>query len=179
VRGATPRRWGWHQLDDRWAARLVADAAVRPGTLVLDVGAGHGAVTAALVAVGARVVAIELHPRRLAVLRERFADAPVTVVRADLTDLRLPRSPFAVVANPPFAATTGLLRRLLSPGSRLVAADLVLPRHEAARWVAGRAPGAGRWRSAYVLSPGRTLPPHAFSPAAPGLTRTLVIRRRD
>jgi 23S rRNA (adenine-N6)-dimethyltransferase len=80
-------RWGWHQLDERWAARLVALAQVGPGDLVLDVGAGHGTITAALARAGARVVAIELHERRVATLRERFDGCQVTVVHADATDL--------------------------------------------------------------------------------------------
>ena len=56
---------------------------------------------------GARVIAVELHPERVAHLRRRFG-APVRVVRADASDLRLPRQPFRVVANPPFAVTTQL-----------------------------------------------------------------------
>ena len=87
----------------RGPTRVVADAGVRPGDLVLDIGAGTGAVTAPLVAAGARVIAVELHPERVAMLRERFAGDDVTVVRADVADLRLPRRPFRVVANPPFA----------------------------------------------------------------------------
>ncbi len=54
--------WGWHRLAPGWAERLVADAGVRPGDLVLDIGAGDGAITAPLVVAGARVVAFELHP---------------------------------------------------------------------------------------------------------------------
>jgi 2-polyprenyl-3-methyl-5-hydroxy-6-metoxy-1,4-benzoquinol methylase len=115
-------RWGWHHLSPRWADQIVADAQVSPGDLVVDIGAGTGALTASLVAAGARVVAVELHPQRLAVLRERFADAPVTVVRADATYLRLPRRPFRVVAHPAVrrhhrdpAAPTG---SRLAPGRR-------------------------------------------------------------
>jgi 23S rRNA (adenine-N6)-dimethyltransferase len=37
-----PRRWGWHRLTEHWAARIVAAAGVRPGELVLDIGAGEG-----------------------------------------------------------------------------------------------------------------------------------------
>jgi 23S rRNA (adenine-N6)-dimethyltransferase len=59
-----------------------------------------------LVAAGARVVAVELHPVRCASLRRRFAQDRVVVVRADARDLRLPRRPFRVVANPPFVVTT-------------------------------------------------------------------------
>jgi hypothetical protein len=37
--------------------------------------------------------------------------------------LRLSRRPFRVVASPPCAITTQLLRLLRTPGSRLIAAD--------------------------------------------------------
>jgi 23S rRNA (adenine-N6)-dimethyltransferase len=171
--------WGWHRLTPAWAQRLVADAHIRPGELVLDVGAGTGAVTKPLVAAGADVVAVELHPRRCAALSERFAGRPVRVVRADAADLRLPRRPFRVVANPPFAITTALLRRLLAPGSRLVTAHLVLPDAVARRWSVGRAPGAGRWRRDYELTVGRRIPRRAFTPAPPVDCSTLVIRRRS
>ena len=51
-------RWGWHRLSKPWASRLVADAGVSGHDLVLDVGAGDGALTALLLACGARVIAI-------------------------------------------------------------------------------------------------------------------------
>ena len=157
-------RWGWHRLAPSWAERLVADAAIFRGELVLDIGAGTGALTAALVARGARVVAFELHPQRLAALRRRFAGEDVVVVKADVADLRLPRRPFRVVANPPFAHTTAVLSRLLAPGSRLVRADIVVQQAAAERWAAGRAPGAGRWAQVWVAHAGRRLPRSAFEP---------------
>ena len=86
-------RWGYHRLDPRWAERLVEHAGIRPGDLVLDIGAGDGALVAPLLRRGARVVAIELHAERASRLRERFADDAVKVVRADAADLRLPRRP--------------------------------------------------------------------------------------
>ena len=157
--------WGWHRLAPSWAERLVADAGISPGDLVLAIGAGNGPLTAALVARGARVLAFELHPQRLAALRSRFAgDHRVTVVKADVADLRLPRRPFRVVANPPFAQTTAVLSRLLAPGSRLVRADLVVQRQAAQRWAGGRAPGAGRWAQVWDARAGQRLPRHAFDP---------------
>jgi 23S rRNA (adenine-N6)-dimethyltransferase len=146
---------------------------VQPGDLVLDVGAGHGAITAALVAAGARVVAVELHPQRASVLRRRFAEEPrVVVVRADATDLRLPCQPFHVVANPPFAATAALVRRLLSRGSRLVQADLVVPLHVARR-LAHREQSTGRAAAVHRL------PASAFRPPPPNPVAVVRLVRSD
>lgn len=169
-------RWGFHQLSDHWAARLVASAEVPPGALVVDIGAGTGSITTHLVRAGARVVAVELHPTRARQLQERFGGS-VTVVRADAADLRLPRRPFRVVANPPFSLTTAILRRLLAPGSRLTRADLVVPAFTAARWAAGRAPGSRRWSGAWAASVVGRLPSGAFRPPAPMATAVLRLER--
>lgn len=132
-RSGSRRRWGWHPLSSDWAERVVTSAGVRPGDLVLDLGAGDGALTAPLVAAGARVLAVELHARRAAALRERFAEADVRVLELDLAELRLPSRPFRVVANPPFDGATTLVRSLLAaPG--MLSADLVLQQAAARRW---------------------------------------------
>jgi 23S rRNA (adenine-N6)-dimethyltransferase len=171
-------RWGWHQLTDNWAQLLVEQAAIQPGDLVIDVGAGTGALTAVLVHAGARVIAVELHPRRAQQLRERFSHPPVTVVQADAADLRLPRRPFHVVANPPFAITTALIRRLLSPGSQLVSAHIVVPRYSAERWSSQQHHGANRWSRSFAVTVDRVLPRTAFRPVPPGQVAVLRIERR-
>lgn len=152
-------------------------AGIKPGELVLDVGAGLGALTAPLVRAGAQVVAVELHPGRADRLQKRFADAPVTVVRADAAELRLPSRPFRVVSSPPYGISTALLKRLLAPGSRLVSADLVLQRAVVNRWSTGDAPGAARWIRHYDLSIGLRLPRKAFTPPPQVDSAVLLIRR--
>lgn len=177
MRANAARYWGWHQLDRAWAARIAATAGVRPGDLVLDVGAGEGSLTEALLGAGARVIAVELHPGRAASLRRRFVGRAVRVVAADAADLRLPRRPFSVVANPPFAVATALLKRLVAPGSRLDSADVVVPRHIARQWCARGVHGAERWGREYEASVGLRLPMHAFTPAAPRDAVVLRLRR--
>ena len=173
----TPAPWGWHQLSDAWARRLVAAADVGPGDLVVDIGAGTGALTAPLVAAGARVLAVELHPARARKLRRRFADDPVRVLQVDAADLRLPTRPFRVVANPPFAVTTAVLRRLLGPGSRLLSADLVVPAHVAARWSSGRGRAAARWSRHFTAHQTATVPARAFTPRPPKPAAVLHLAR--
>jgi 23S rRNA (adenine-N6)-dimethyltransferase len=178
VAGADAPRWGWHRLNKQAAARLVAAAGIVPGQLVLDVGAGEGAITAALLARGAHVIAVELHPTRAAFLRRRFAGRPVVVVQADARDLWLPTRPFGVVANPPFGALSALLRRLTASGSRLERASLTVPLHVARRWSSADAPGAARWRVTFDLSVGPRVARSSFSPPAVHDVAVLEIRRR-
>ena len=167
--------WGFHELSRGWAAHLVDLAAVAPGDLVLDVGAGSGVITAALLRAGAEVLAVELHPRRAAALRARFSDAPVEVVRADAADLWLPRRSFKVVANPPFHVATALLRRLTAPTSRLCAAAVVLPAWSTMRWSSGR--GVGASLRAFEFAAGPRVPVGAFRPPARSYPRVLLISR--
>lgn len=171
------RRWAWHQLNPRWARRLVADADIPLGAVVLDVGAGFGALAAPLIASGARVIAVEAHPGRARFLRDRFGRA-IVVVQADAGDLRLPLRPYHVVANPPFGVTAPLLRRLLQPGSRLVSALLVLQEQAARRWAGPNAPGVQRWGRTFDASLGIRVPRSAFHPSPHVDARVLVIRRR-
>jgi 23S rRNA (adenine-N6)-dimethyltransferase len=167
--GRSRRAWGWHRLSDDWAARVVSAAGIRPGQLVLDIGAGEGALTAHLVRAGARVIAVELHPARVRVLRRRFPG--VIVVHADASSVRLPGRPFRVVASPPYGISATLMRSLLAPGSKLVAADLVLQRAVVRKYVS-------RTSRRYNLAEGFTLPRRAFLPPPRVDSAVLVIRRR-
>ena len=167
--GASRRAWGWHKLSDEWAARIVAAAGIEPGELVLDIGAGDGALTAHLLRAGARVVAVELHPGRAAGLSHQFPQA--TLVHADAAGLRLPGRPFRVVASPPYGITARLLRRLLAPGSRLVAADLVLQRAAVRKYADARIRG-------FRTSAGLNVPRRAFRPPPQVDSAVLVVRRR-
>ena len=142
-------------------------AGIAPGDLVVDLGAGRGALTAALVEAGAHVVAVEIHPGRLADLRDRFAGRPVTVVGADIDGLRLPRRPFRVVANPPWARAEAVRSTLLRAPA-LVRADLVLPRWLVHRWAAG-SPRIGV---------GPSIRAESFTPRAPNGAGVAVISGR-
>lgn len=167
----TRRQWGWHRLEPEWARRIVEASPVDSGDLVVDLGAGAGALTLPLIQAGAQVVAVELNAVRAAELRQRFRDQPVTVVQADLRALRLPRRPFRVVASPPYSISTQALRLLLS-SDRLLSADVVLQQAVARRLAA--TPPAGRHARRYRLSLGMQVPRRAFAP--PPRVDSMVLR---
>jgi len=125
VRPRSARGRGQHFLrSSRLAAELVRAARVQPGDLVLDLGAGTGVLTAALLRVTSRVVAIEIDERLAAGLRDRFPD--IDVRTGDALRVELPRTPFKVVANLPFDGGTAILRRLLDPRLLLESADVIV-----------------------------------------------------
>jgi SAM-dependent methyltransferase len=96
----------------RRLAPLFADfARVEPGSRVLDVGAGTGALTAELVSRGASVAAADPSPEFVTVLRERFPGLEVEQAPAEsipwgdgVFDVALAQLVFAFVSDGPAAA---------------------------------------------------------------------------
>lgn len=178
--GAAAR--GAHFLVDRGVVdRLVRTAGPGPGDLVLDLGAGSGALTAPLAATGARVIAVERDPRLAAGLRRRFEDCPtVRVLEGDLRIVPVPHRPYAVAANPPFAATSALLGRLLDdPDGALVRADLLVELGVALGVTgAPRGPREAWWTARYEAVLVRRVPAVAFRPVPRARVAQLALVRR-
>lgn len=181
-RGLPRNRSGVHFLSSRRvAASLVRSAGVGLGDLVVDVGAGQGAVTAPLAATGATVLAVERDAAFVARLRRRFAEDPaVTVVHGDLRSVPLPRRRFQVVASVPFAVTTPLLRRLLdAPGTRMDAADLIVEWGLARRLTRARPRDleTAWWAARFAVRVAGRVPAGCFTPTPRVDAAHLVIRR--
>lgn len=122
-------------------ARMVAVAALPPGALVLDVGAGTGHTGLAYAAAGARVVGLDLTPamlhQALALAAERGADFAGVLGYAE-------RLPFAAASFDAVScrycahhfldipAAIGEMRRVVRPGGVVVFVDHVAPEDAAA-----------------------------------------------
>ena len=180
------RSLGQNFLRPERAEQLVDAAAFVPGDLVVEIGAGRGALTYALARHGVAVVALEKDPHwaeslRREVRRRRLEDR-VRVVRCDALDYRMPRRPYRVVGSLPFGATTAILRRLLDdPGSPLVRADLIV-QWEVARKRAVMPPStllSTTWAPWWSFEVVRRLPAAAFRPVPSVDAAVLRVTRRE
>jgi 23S rRNA (adenine-N6)-dimethyltransferase len=160
------------------AQAIVSDAGVEPGDLVVDVGAGSGMLTRALVGAGARVVAVEPDSK----LGARLRSLPVTIAVEDALRFEWPSEAFRVVANLPFAHAAEICRKLLGdPRLPLRSADLIVEWDFAAKrarlWPS-TAQGVV-WNAWYELAVVRRIEARSFAPVPSVAAGVLRARRRE
>jgi 23S rRNA (adenine-N6)-dimethyltransferase len=164
--------------DQQVVADVVATLHPPPGALVVDLGAGAGALTEAVARRGHRVHAVELDPHWARHLRTHApAWGDVSVQHGDALRVAFPAERFLVVSNAPYAIGTKLVRRLLTDAHGLARAVIVLQR-EAALRLAGGGRFAASWAPWFELSVPRTIPARAFRPvpSVDGALLTIVPR---
>ncbi|HEY6980252.1 rRNA adenine N(6)-methyltransferase family protein [Reyranella sp.] len=176
------RRLGQNFLDPATADRIVEDARLTPGELVVEIGAGSGALTLALARRAVRVIAIEPDPDWARRLREQTGGHRVRVVGGDVLAVTLPREPFRVMGSLPFGRTTDILRCLLDdPATSLRRADLIV-QWEVALKRAATPPStllSTAWAPWWEMHLARRIPAAAFRPVPRVDAGLLVITRRD
>ncbi len=164
-------------------ARLAVDA---PGERVLEIGAGTGALTAALVRLGAEVTAFDVDPDMVAILRGRpdLAGADVRLADALAFDYAgwAGAGGWRAAGNLPYNVATPTLLRLATldrPPERIVA---MVQQDVADRLLAK--PGTAQYGSLTVAlgltmraERALTVPPGAFYPR-PGVVSSVVVLRR-
>lgn len=144
ARGLRPKEsWGQNFLDDAGTLqRIVAAADIRPGDAVVELGAGLGHLTRALLATGAQVTAVERDPDLFAVLEELRADN-LRLLMANAARLRFAeaagRKPVLLVGNIPYQLTSPILFELLDQRADVSRAVLTVQKEVAERLAA--APG--------------------------------------
>jgi 23S rRNA (adenine-N6)-dimethyltransferase len=167
------------------AERFVAEAGVEPGELVVDIGAGSGAITHQLLRRGARVVAVEADPAwagRLAEFARQEGRGRLRVVEADFLAWPLPAEPFRVTACLPFGATTAILHRLFDKPEQPVVRAEVIVQWEVARKRAASPPDtlvSTTWAPWWQFRQGRRVPAQQFRPVPRVDGGVLVATRRQ
>jgi 16S rRNA (adenine1518-N6/adenine1519-N6)-dimethyltransferase len=172
-------------VDPNTVRRIARLAEVGPGDHVVEIGAGLGSLTLALLETGARVTAIELDDGLVEVLRETAPAADIVAGDARQLDWAplLAGRPAVVVANLPYYAATSIVADLLDD-EPLVERMLVMVQAEVGeRLAAGpgtKAYGAvsvkvAYWAEAAIV--GR-VPPSVFLPRPKVDSALVAIRRR-
>ena len=164
-RDARRRALGQNFIHDQGVvADVIGTLHPPPNGLVVDLGAGAGALTSALAARRARVLAVELDPAWVQVLRTHApAWGDVTVRQGDALRFPFPREPFQLVSNAPYNIGTKLVRRVLAEAHGLTRGVIVLQRETAHR-LAGRGRFAATWAPWFELRVDGRIPARAFRP---------------
>jgi 16S rRNA (adenine1518-N6/adenine1519-N6)-dimethyltransferase len=169
-------RLGQNFLRDAHATQRIANAlGDLGGETVVEIGPGQGAITRALAARAAHVIAVELDSTLAAHLRTQFPPERLTVVEADVLEVEFADlaaqagKPLVIAGNLPYYITSPILLKLAASHSALDRAVLMVQREVADRIVA--APGSRDYGLLSVtvqmygpVEPLFTLPPGAFSP---------------
>ena len=97
----------------RLIAELIGHSNIRRGDLVIDIGAGSGAITAVLARRCQQVLAYENEPGILNKLQQNMRrHKNVKVIAQDFLQVKLPDEPYKVFANIPFHLSADIVRKL-------------------------------------------------------------------
>jgi 16S rRNA (adenine1518-N6/adenine1519-N6)-dimethyltransferase len=181
---------GQHFLVNEGVLRkIVAVIDPQPADVVVEIGPGRGALTAALAAKAGRVVAVEKDERLLPALRESLP-ANVEIVHGDIlrTDLGAIRAKAGVpalrlVGNIPYSISSPLLFSALDQRAVLADCVFLLQKEVAERVTAG--PGTKSYAPLGILLQDEfaarivfTVAPGSFSPPPKVQSALLTLRRR-
>ena len=172
-----------HFLADRRVLRRIVNAAgVSADDLVVEIGAGRGALTRELAGRAGHVIAVEVDEGLASNLARGLGNrGNVDVVTADARELDVdailtPGAPYKLVGNLPYYAASPIMRRFLG-APRKPAVMVVMVQREVGRSMAA-APGDMSLLSVAVQLYGKpkllfSVPPHAFRPP-PKVTSAVV-----
>jgi 16S rRNA (adenine1518-N6/adenine1519-N6)-dimethyltransferase len=176
------KRFGQHFLVDEHVLQRIADS-LRPAATdrLLEIGPGHGALTALLYGTTERYLAVELDRDLIAPLRARFQGLEIVnadILRVDL-DALLEPPPWRIVGNLPYNISSPLLLKLFRHLERIRDMHFMFQRELGARLTG--APGTRDWGRLSVVTQLRCevealfdVPPEAFSP--PPRVHSQVVR---
>src|SRR5271157_5703647 len=119
--------------------RVVERSGITGDDTVVEIGPGHGSLTAVLAGIAKKVIAIELDDDLYIKLQERFGGyGNIVLVHGDALSYAYETlEPFKVVANIPYYITTPIIFRLMESGKRLTSMTLTVQKEVAQRIVAG------------------------------------------
>jgi 23S rRNA (adenine-N6)-dimethyltransferase len=106
---------------------LIGHTNIKPSDIVYDIGAGTGAISAALSGKALHVYAIEFEPIAAEKLRENMrAYENVTVKEGDFLEMKLPNGAYKIFANIPFHLSSPIIHKITEAENPPSAAYLIV-----------------------------------------------------
>lgn len=122
----------------RLVAELIGHSSIRKNDTVYDLGAGSGIITSVLARRCRHVVAVEVEPRAIQLLRLNMKELEnVTIIEADILQVQLPTEPYKVFSNIPFSLSAAVVRRLVGSANPPRAMYLIVQRQFARKLTMG------------------------------------------
>lgn len=177
------KRLGQHFLRDSTVlSHIIKISEPSESDEILEIGAGDGTLTRALLATGARVTAVEIDRKILPKLRNlkkiepRLSLIEGDAMKIDISDLPTPMN---VISNLPYQIASGIIAKLCAWPDRFPLMVLMVQREVGMRLAAR--PGSKEYGTLslwvchrYDIEIKRIVPPNAFSPA-PKVESALVL----
>ncbi|MGZ3580308.1 MAG: 16S rRNA (adenine(1518)-N(6)/adenine(1519)-N(6))-dimethyltransferase RsmA, partial [Syntrophales bacterium] len=144
--GIRPRkRLGQCFLEDRNAInKIIRISNIQEGDIVVEIGAGVGLMTESIAKVAGKVIALDIDPKMIAILRQRMAPyRHVDIVEVDVLEYdfssavgELPSRKIKVIGNIPYNISSQILFRLLAYRSYISSMTLMFQKELADRLTA-------------------------------------------
>lgn len=173
-----------HFLNNRSIIKeMLNNAHINNNDMVIDIGAGRGALTNPLSEQAERVIAVEFDNNLARSLKKTFGNNPdVKVLNINFLDMPLPNNTFKVVANIPYNITTNIFGKLFNTPSTSFSKGTIITEWGAAKRFTEHStdPRIIGWNTWYNISIVKRISSRAFSPP-PSVQSAMVkiVRRKQ
>lgn len=170
-------------LQDRSVVQIMLDKAqINQNDMVIDIGAGKGALTGDLLRLAKKVIAVEIDNKLARSLLKSFGHhSNVKILNMNVLDMPLPNKPFKVVANIPYNITTDIFGYLLDTPQPSFSSGILITEWGAARRFTDhsadpRIIGWNTWFDIKIIQP---FSARSFSPIPSVQSAMIKIDRRN
>ena len=115
--------------------RLLQQSSIHSSDEVVDIGAGKGIITKALLNRGCRVTAVELDEKNILYLKKQFSNEKrFALLHGDFMELPLPERSYKIFSNIPFFITSDILNKITQAKNPPLDAYLILQKQAAIKY---------------------------------------------